>query len=646
MARHSEAVVSDIKQAIDLVTLLGEYLPIQRAGSKYKALCPFHDDHNPSLELNPERQSFKCWVCGAGGDIFDFVQKYERIEFPEALRMLADRAGIPLQSPTRKPTSGAASKGDLFGACAWAEKVFAECLAKSEEARSYLAGRGLSPEVCGRFRLGFAPDRRDWLINEARRQGLAHDALEAVGLVTRSADDNAPRDRFRGRVIFPIRDGQGRAIAFGGRILPDVAARLAEHDRNAPKYLNSPETALFQKRRNLYGAYEAREAAHKAGWVGVVEGYTDVLAAHQVGIGSMVGTLGTAFGEEHIQSLRRLSERVVLVFDGDEAGQKAAERALELFLGHEIELRVLALPAGTDPCDFLLSRGRQTFLELVEHAADPLEFALARAQGRFDLGSSEGTRLASEWVLSLLARIPRSSRAGLDIKLGKALDVVAQRFRLPVETLSRRLTALRRESRRVGPRPTLGPSADGASPKTSDPDDAAAAVPVRVDDLDRLDRDILRVALNEPGLVPRLAEGVSVEDIRHPAARRLLEACYDLVSEGLTADFDRVADRVSPAERSLAAGLLLPLERQPHSSRFSPAAWVREVPWDVQLESLLPQLEERRWLDRLAGLQRAMASLDPVDKAEEYQSLRQEFLKLHQQRPETGKTPRPDPSSV
>jgi DNA primase len=636
VARHSEAVVSDIKHAIDLVTLLGEYLPLQRVGSKYKALCPFHDDHNPSLELNPERQSFKCWVCGAGGDIFDFVQKYERVDFPEALRMLADRAGVTLQS--QKKTSGAPcpSKADLLEACAWAEKVYAESLAESDDAWSYVSSRGFHRETIDRFRLGYAPDRPDWLIRRAQAKGIPLATLDAAGLTSRSSVEASPRDRFRGRLIFPIHDGQGRAIAFGGRILPAIQANLAAGGHEAPKYLNSPETALFQKRRHLYGAPQAREAARQAGWVGVVEGYTDVLAAHQVGIASIVGTLGTAVGEEHIQSLRRLSDRVVLVFDGDEAGQKAAERALELFLGHEIELRVLALPAGIDPCDSLLAQGRQPFLDLVEHAVDPLEFALLRARARFELDSPEGTRLASEWLLSLLARVPRSNRSGLDIKLGKALDLLAQQLRLPVRTLSRRLRSLRISPRRAAaavPVASKVSRAESESPTAG----SAAAEPVRVEDLDRLDRDLLRIALNAPALVPRLADRVSVDDVRHPAARRVLEVCYELHAQGVEPSFDRVAHRVDEAERSLAAGLLLPLDRQPHSSRFSPSAWVREVPWEVQLESLLPQIDERRWLDRLAALQRAISRLNPVDQAEEYQSLRYEFLKLHQQRPETRK---------
>ena len=245
MPRHSEATLAAIKQAVDIVALVGDYLPLHRSGSKFKALCPFHNDHNPSLELNPERQSFKCWSCGAGGDIFDFVQAYERVEFPEALRMLAERAGVALDSPAATSSSPGASKTELLAVNAWAERVFAEALARSPEALAYVERRGLSPESVARFRLGFAPDVRDWLAVQGRRAGFGTALLERAGLVARSPESpRLTRDRFRGRLIFPIHDLRGRPIGFGGRILPEVETEagrnrprrreVSEHARDAP----------------------------------------------------------------------------------------------------------------------------------------------------------------------------------------------------------------------------------------------------------------------------------------------------------------------------------------------------------------------------------------------------------------------------
>ena len=221
-------------------------------------------------------------------------------------------------------------------------------------------------------------------------------------------------------MIFPIRDFLGRTIAFGGRILPEIEKKAAEENRRVAKYLNSPETPLFQKRRTLFASDLARVEARSKGWVAVVEGYTDVIAAHQVGLTNVVGTLGTALGDDHVAALRRLTDRVVLVFDGDEAGRKAADRALEIFLGHEIDTRVLTLPDRLDPCDFLLDRGAAAFRELVDRAIDPLDYAIDRAAERTTSIRSKAQRRAAESVVGLLERVPKTSRRRLGFKWRRA----------------------------------------------------------------------------------------------------------------------------------------------------------------------------------------------------------------------------------
>ena len=310
MPRHSDAIKSAIKDAVDIVALVGEYLTLRRAGTKYKALCPFHSDHNPSLEVNPERQSYKCWSCGAGGDVFDFVMKSEHVDFPEALRMLADRAGIALERSTATAVLPAGpSKTDLLEVNAWAEEVFAKALLESNQVIDYLESRQLSRESTARFRLGYAPVERGWFLAQAKRKRYTMELLEEAGLISQALDKPGLwRERFRGRLIFPIHDERGRTLGFGGRILPEVEQRMAASGLRVAKYLNSPETTLFHKRTILYAADLARNAAREAGWLAVVEGYTDVIAAHQVGLKNVVGTLGTAFGEDHLKSLRRLAD--------------------------------------------------------------------------------------------------------------------------------------------------------------------------------------------------------------------------------------------------------------------------------------------------------------------------------------------------
>jgi DNA primase len=590
--RHAEATLAAVKQAVPIVALVSEYLPLHRAGSKFKALCPFHDDHNPSLELNPDRQSFKCWSCGAGGDVFDFVQQYERVEFPEALRMLADRAGIALDTPAERSSQAGPSKADLLAVTAWAEEQFGAALARSESARAYIENRGLSAESVARFRLGYAPDRRDWLQARGRSAGYTPTVLEQAGLVARSPETGLTRDRFRGRLIFPIHDLRARAIGFGGRILPEVEKTWTDQGKRVAKYLNSSETLLFQKRRNLYAADLARAAARQAGWVAVVEGYTDVIAAHQAGLENVVGTLGTALGDDHVQALRRLADRVVLVFDGDEAGQKAADRSLELFLAHEVDLRVLTLPVGLDPCDFLLAEGAAPFRALVEGAADPLDFAIDRAATRYDFDAPEGARQAAGWVLSILARVPASSRGGLALKVAKALDTLARRLRLPVSELQRALARLRRPDRPPAPAPE--PSTAGAV--SEDP-----AAPVRPADLDPVDREVVTIALNHPELVGELARRVPVEAVGDARLRAILQACYALHGEGRVPAFEALSLRLEdPTARALAAGLLLPMDPQPVPEGVRPAA-VEE-----RLAGLLPQLDQRRWRERLREVEAAL----------------------------------------
>jgi DNA primase len=634
--RHSEATLAAIKNAVDIVALVVEYLPLHRSGSKFKALCPFHDDHNPSLELNPERQSFKCWSCGAGGDVFDFVKQIERVDFPEALRMLAERAGVALENPSVGTSPRAPSKIDLLAVNAWAEREFVAALGRAPEARGYLEGRGLAPESSARFRLGYAPEGRDWLTSRARKHGYSNEMLERAGLVVRrdggSGVPSGPspaRERFRGRLIFPIHDLRGRTLGFGGRILPALAESLAASGKNVAKYLNSPETAVFQKRRVLYAADLARAAARAAGWVAVVEGYTDVIAAHQAGLANVVGTLGTALGDDHVQALRRLADRVVLVFDGDEAGQKAADRSLELFLGHDVDVRVLTLPADLDPCDFLIKEGGDAFRALIEGAVDPLAFVLARAESRFDFDSLEDSRRAAEWVLSILGRLPATHRAGLDVKLAKALDRLGHRLRVPVETLDRRLRELRRSAGRPARVRAEGERAgtDGA------PAPAAAApsvVPIRPADLDPIDRELLQIVLNEPGVVGRLISRVAVASIRDAPLRTILQACYDLYGEGQAPTFERVALRLDdPEVRALAAGLLLPIEPAPLPEGVRPA------PWQDRLAGVLVRLAGRERQGRLRDLKGALDETDETADPEAYRALLTEYRRLLNQRPDT-----------
>jgi DNA primase len=575
--------------------------------------------------LNPERQSFKCWSCGAGGDVFDFVQEYERVDFSEALRMLAERAGLALDPDRTAAPAGGPSKTELLAAAAWAEARFAEALRGSEPARAYVRNRGLNEASVARFRLGFAPEPRDWLQREARKAGIRPAALEAVGLVKRKQESSSLLlDRFRGRLIFPIHDLRGRTIGFGGRILPEAEKTWAERGLKVAKYLNSPETSLFQKRRNLYAADLARPAARQEGWVAVVEGYTDVIAAHQAGLENVVGTLGTALGDEQVAALRRLADRVVLVFDGDVAGQGAADRSLELFLAHEVDVRVLTLPAGADPCDYLLTEGADAFRALVQAAADPLDFAIDRAAERFDFDSPEGARLAAEGILAILARVPEGHRAGLELKVAKGLDKLSARLRIPVADLRRALRRLRRPARATAALGGEPPTAAGVSEKA----------PIRLADLDPLDRQLVALALNEPTLAPALRRQVLVDALRDAPLRAILQAIYDLDAAGEVPLFDRVTLRLDdPGLRALAAGLLLPIDPQP----MSPTK-VQPPPLETHFAAILAKIRARDIEDRLRDLRMAKSEANAAGNTQEYWALFAEEQRLMKQLPNSRKS--------
>ena len=362
-----------VRQATDLVDLVSRSIQLRRQGRMYVGLCPWHDDARPSLQVNPDRQTWKCWVCDVGGDVFSFVMKREGVDFPEAIRILADRAGINLSPQGHKKATpgGPDDKQTLYRAMAWAEEQYHRCLLESPEAepaRRYLDERGIQHESILRFHLGFSPPGWQWLLDRARTTTFSPAVLDAAGLLGKTQDGQRHVDRFRGRLIFSIRDTEHRPIAFGGRILPQLSAT-----KEAAKYINSPETRLFTKSNHLYGLDIVRAATKSDPHIIVVEGYTDVIMAHQQGLNNVVAALGTAVGERHVSILRRFADRITLVLDGDEAGQRRTNEVLELFVAAQVDLRVLTLPSGLDPCDFLRDHGRAAFDELLLHAVDALD---------------------------------------------------------------------------------------------------------------------------------------------------------------------------------------------------------------------------------------------------------------------------------
>ncbi len=372
-----------VRDASDIVGVVGEHLSLKPKGREYVGLCPFHDDRNPSMCVIPAKQIFHCFVCGTGGDVFTFVQKYHLMDFPEALRFLADRANIELTpfKPSRDggavgATSSGVSNKEILAVNTMAAGFFGAILRHEEHgaaAREILERRGISDEMVERFMIGASPDRWDGLVVTAEKKGIATQTLESAGLIKARERGDGHYDALRNRLIFPICDQIGRVIAFGGR-------KINEEDE--PKYLNSPETAVFRKSTTLFGINLAARAIKRERTAVIVEGYTDVIACHQAGVEHVVGTLGTALTSGHATVLRRLCDTVVLLFDGDAAGIKAADRAIEVLLSETIDIKIAALAGYTDAKDpdELLKRedGAEVFGRVIDGAVDLMKWKFDR----------------------------------------------------------------------------------------------------------------------------------------------------------------------------------------------------------------------------------------------------------------------------
>ena len=517
-----------IKRAIDIVDLVGDYLPLRREGRNFKALCPWHNDSRPSLHVNPERQSFKCWVCDIGGDIFNFVMKMEGVEFREALTMLADRAGIPLAA--QRPSQGGSAVVDekqlLYQAMAWAEEQYHQCLlhaAEAEAARRYLAERGITADSIARFRLGFAPEGWDWLLSRAQKTSHKIPTLERLGLVVRRQAGSGYYDRFRGRVLFSIRDPQRKPVALGGRILPGV------NTQEAAKYINSPESPLFSKSGMLYGLDLARESMTQSRTAIVMEGYTDVILAHQCGFTNAVAVLGTALGERHLPLLRRFADRVVLMLDGDDAGQRRTNEVLGLFVQEQVDLQILTLPEKLDPCDFLIHHGAEAFRRQLEETVDALEHKFRVATLGIDGASGiHQTQQATEEILATLAQAPRlqtSATGAARVKEDQILHRLARRFGLVEDTLRKRLAELRRTGRsRPAPRAAVAATA-AAAPEPPVP---------------ALERALWELLLQAPEQIAVLCEQIVLEQLQSPRSRIIFMKCRELFAAGVLPTFDRL----------------------------------------------------------------------------------------------------------
>jgi DNA primase len=417
VATYAATTLDEIRAGVDIVDLVGRFVNLKKAGVNWKGLCPFHGEKTPSFMVNPKKGIFHCFGCGVGGDVFGFLMRQDKLTFPEAVRALAKHANVTLPAERAAGDSG---REELIHAMDLAARFYAESLGKpgGARARAYLAGRGVDPEVARRFALGYAPEGWDHLRDFMRAERVSEDVLLAAGLVVKRESGTGVYDRFRGRLMFAIRDLQGRVVAFGGRALGD----------EQPKYLNSPETPLYTKGNLLYAADVARDSIRDKGRALIVEGYVDCLMAHQYGFTETVAALGTAFTAVQLGLLHRYCDEVITFFDADAAGQKAAERAEQLLepttggaawavnrsgtfdAQGALRVKVALLPAGHDPDTFLRAEGAAAFAERIAGARSLLAYALDRAIADPDGGPRARANAFARAAL-MLAKVPDAQEA-------------------------------------------------------------------------------------------------------------------------------------------------------------------------------------------------------------------------------------------
>src|ERR1700747_514310 len=389
-----------VKQQADIVRVVGEYVRLKKTGKDFSGLCPFHQEKTPSFTVSPIKQIFYCFGCGKGGDIFNFIMEMERCEFPDALRLVAEKSGISIPKP--KPSSPAERtqsgvRATLVEMHREAQTFFVNQLqgtAEGKLARAYLEDRGLDKATMDRFGIGYAPSGGDSLLRHLKGK-YAEKLLAESGLVSRDQSSGRLFDRFRRRITFPISNESGKIVAFGCRALGD----------DMPKYLNSPETPIYSKSNVLYHLDRAKEALRRSDFAVLVEGYMDAIAVARAGISNVVASCGTSLAEPQIKLLGRFTKRVIVNYDPDAAGQAATERSIAILLEQDFEVRVLALPGKADPDKFIREQGVDAYMKLLKESPPYVDYLIARAR-RMDLTTGEGKRQAVNFLLPYVQKIP------------------------------------------------------------------------------------------------------------------------------------------------------------------------------------------------------------------------------------------------
>lgn len=537
MKQIPRETIEEVRSRNDIADVIGSYLSLKNAGTRFKALCPFHKEKSPSFTVSPERQIYHCFGCGAGGDVIRFVQEYEKVDFMTALQMLADRVGMEL-SLEESGEGGGADKRKLFQIHEGVAQLYQRILLEHESGaagRQYLATRDLKPETVKEFQIGFAPDRFDALEKWAQQKKIPQELMEQAGLMIKSDRHSGYYDRFRNRLMFPIRDEAGRVIGFSGRAIVK--------DEKSGKYVNSPETPLFHKSRVLFAIDKARKAMAESRVAIVVEGQIDAIRCHEAGLTNVVASQGTALTADHARMIRRYADEVILVLDADDAGQSAALKSSSAFIAEELSVRVASLPAGEDPDSLVRDHGADALRSRVASAVSALDFLIDVMARKESSGSEAGLMRTARAVQALIAQAPGA------VQRDRMIKQASERLGVSPSALQRDL--VRKKERSVSP----------SAP-------AIAEVPVKHPDEEAALVQMLLMYPDE--VMPVVADHLPPQHLASPDCRLLLE----LLLEDPDGWMDRIPDD-RPEARRLAARIQV--EEVKLRSDFSPAKAAQDI---------------------------------------------------------------------
>lgn len=510
LVRYSEDILDEIRNRIDIVALISEYVPLKKSGKGYKGLCPFHQEKTPSFMVDEQKQIFHCFGCGEGGNIYTFIMKIEKLNFPEAVKLLANKAGVQLPVYEKQNNKSIQEKELIFRLNGITADYYQKNLfsPQGKRALNYLLKRNFSEEIIKKFYLGYALPGFEHLVHFLTSKKIGQTDLFKAGLAFRSSKTGGILDYFRDRIIFPIFNLQGKIIAFGGRVL----------DEKLPKYLNSPETPVYYKAKNLYGLFQAKQSIRQKNQVIIMEGYTDVLIAHQFGFDNAVASLGTALTGQQISLLKRFADEILIAFDSDSAGKSATLRSLGLVKKAGLAVKIVYLPPDSDPADIILQKGEPFFANLIKDALPLFDYKLKILLQQYNPASSQGKVNIVKELFSDLADI------GSDIELHSEVKKIAERLHLTEDSILIDLNQYKKGNKQLS--------------------NILTNIPVESTHVNA-EKILIGNMLQKRDVIERIISDLKVEDFTVPEHREIYSTIINLFNKGEKISLQKVMDEIA-----------------------------------------------------------------------------------------------------